>query len=208
MVALQLTQGNDYFESRLVPENGETGNIIHGLGGNDTIIGNGYPHVITGDSGNDSIEGRGGNDILIGGSGIDSLQGDSGNDFIHGGSENGILYGGTGSDTLYGGTGDDSYRSYVSDGGLDIVNDDKSEAGQPGYGGGVDHLWVRDVPLDELWLVQDGEDLQVTDSTDLADGHADSGILLEDFFLGGNNVIEQLYGADGSTYFDLTLLIA
>ena len=35
-----------------------------------------------------------------------------------------------------------------------------------------------------------------------------SGIFLEDFFLGDNNVIEQLYGADGSTYFDLTLLIA
>ena len=102
MVALRLTEGNDYFQSSLTPDNGETGNIIHGLGGNDDNR-QWLPRRITGDSGNDKIEGRGGNDILIGGSGIDSLQGDSGNDFIHGGSENGILYGGTGSDPLYGG---------------------------------------------------------------------------------------------------------
>ncbi|MDZ3837144.1 MAG: hypothetical protein U0S49_07190 [Rhodospirillales bacterium] len=208
MVAIQLTDGNDYFGSHLVPENGETGNIIHGRGGNDIIIGNDYPDVITGDSGSDRIEGRGGNDILVGGAGADTLQGDGGNDFIHGGSENDTLYGGSGSDTLYGGTGNDSYRSYIADGSLDIVNDDKSEAGQPGYGSGLDHLWVRDAPLDELWLVQDGDDLQVTDSSDVADGYADNGILMEDFFLGGDNVIERLYGADGSIYFDLTLLIA
>lgn len=128
MVAIQLTEGNDYFESHLVPENGETGNIIHGRGGNDIIIGNDYPDVITGDSGSDRIEGRGGNDILVGGAGADTLQGDGGNDFIHGGSENDTLYGGSGSDTLYGGTGNDSYRSYIADGSRDIVNDDKSEA--------------------------------------------------------------------------------
>ena len=31
---------------------------------------------------------------------------------------------------------------------------------------------------------------------------------MEDLFLGGNNVIEQLYGADGYAYYDLTVLIA
>lgn len=150
MVALQLTQGNDYFESRLVPENGETGNIIHGLGGNDTIIGNGYPHVITGDSGNDSIEGRGGNDILIGGSGIDSLQGDSGNDFIHGGSDGDSLYGGLGVDTLYGGTGNDEYFFFHSDGGLDLINDNKSETTEDGYGGGIDYVWAGDIDAHDI----------------------------------------------------------
>lgn len=208
MVALRLSEGNDYFDSYLVRENGETGNIIHGRGGNDTIIGNGYPDVITGDSGNDWLEGGGGSDILVGGSGTDSLQGGNGDDFIHGGSESDSLYRGLGADTLYGGTGDDEYVFFRSDGSLDIINDDKSETTQPGYGGGVDYVWAGDIDAQDIRLVQNNSDLYISDVADLSDGTADRGVLVENFFLGGNNVVEYLIAADGTSYFDLASLIA
>lgn len=50
--------------------------------------------------------------------------------------------------------------------------------------------------------------LYISDATDLIDGSADSGVLVEDFFLGGNNVVEYLLAADGTSYFDLSSLIA
>ncbi|MEQ1955178.1 calcium-binding protein [Mesorhizobium sp. CN2-181] len=46
-------------------------NVIHGLDGNDTIVGSQFVDDISGDAGNDILDGGGGDDSLTGGSGDD-----------------------------------------------------------------------------------------------------------------------------------------
>jgi len=134
-----LTEYDDYYVSNLVPTGGETGNSILGLGGNDTIYGNGYVDIIVGGDGNDALYGMGGNDMLIGGTGNDTLIGGAGDDFISGESGSDVLYGGPCTDTLSGGADNVQYYYFKSVGGIDTINDDKSSAGVTGYGGGNAH---------------------------------------------------------------------
>ena len=130
MAGISLTNNNDVYISDLVPVGAETSNNIMALGGDDQVQGNQYVDYIHGGSGNDTLWGMGGDDVLLGESGNDTLYGGTGEDLLLGGDNNDILYGGQGNDRLWGGTGDDSYVGYVSDSGIDTINDDKSPTGR------------------------------------------------------------------------------
>ncbi|KZN59308.1 hypothetical protein N473_03875 [Pseudoalteromonas luteoviolacea CPMOR-1] len=198
MAGETLTQGNDIYISNLVPTGGETANSIMALGGDDQVQGNQYVDYIHGGNGNDQLWGMGGDDVLLGEAGNDSLNGGSGNDLLLGGEGNDILYGDTGSDRLWGGTGDDSYivKTHFS-GGVDMINDDKSPTGQTGFGGGNDLLFMKDVALADLFVTRNGNNLMVTTKADAEDGQQNTGVIIEDFFLGGNNVVEKILTSDG-----------
>ena len=80
---------------------------LHGLAGNDSLVGGIANDLLYGDAGDDTLWGDAGNDTLIGGQGDDSLRGGEGNDILHGDAGNDELWGGVGNDTLVGGTGND-----------------------------------------------------------------------------------------------------
>lgn len=83
-----------------------------------------------------------GDDELYGGAGDDLLLGNGGNDF---------LSGGVGTDSLLGGAGNDTYYSQSGDG-LDHVEDSE----------GTHTLLFKDVALDELQIVRQGDQVRVT----------------------------------------------
>ncbi|WP_281560384.1 hypothetical protein [Thalassomonas sp. RHCl1] len=200
MASAQLTNGDDTYISTLVPTGSETANSISGLGGNDQIQGNGYVDFIDGGSGNDTLWGMGNNDTLLGQSGDDTLFGGDGDDLLLGGDGADRLVGQNGNDRLWGATGDDVYYSSAGYSGFDTINDDKSPTGQTGYGGGNDTLVMQDITAAELAIYRIGDDLYVTSKADAADGSIDTGAIIEDFFLGGNNVVEFIAGSDGLGY--------
>ena len=80
---------------------------LHGLAGNDSLVGGIANDLLYGNAGDDTLWGDAGNDTLIGGQGDDSLRGGEGNDILHGDAGNDELWGGVGNDTLVGGTGND-----------------------------------------------------------------------------------------------------
>jgi Ca2+-binding RTX toxin-like protein len=79
-------------------ESANTGTLLRGGPGDDTI---------TGGSGGDSIFGNSGNDSITGGRGDDEISGGPGNDTIYGNSGNDTITGGPGRDKLSGGPGRD-----------------------------------------------------------------------------------------------------
>ncbi|WP_445504014.1 calcium-binding protein [Microvirga sp. G4-2] len=93
------------------------GGILHGGGGDDTLVGSRGFDILKGDEGNDHLNGGAGDDALYGGTGQDTLWGSFGNDTLYGedgndflaGGEDGddVLDGGAGDDNLWGGMGDD-----------------------------------------------------------------------------------------------------
>ena len=103
--ALVGTEGNDVLTGTLVGLN-----VIHGLGGNDTISvqdahatteiygGDGDDTVIGSLWGEDYLDGGSGSDVLYGYWGRDSILGSDGNDRIDGGAGDDLLYGGNGND--------------------------------------------------------------------------------------------------------------
>ncbi|MEH2536613.1 MULTISPECIES: beta strand repeat-containing protein [unclassified Bradyrhizobium] len=118
----------------------DTFNTFQGLGGNDTITGNGSTQlqygsatgavnvnlstgIATGDAsvGTDTI--TGGVNNVFGSNFGDTIIGSSANDFLHGGNAgNDTLSGGIGNDNLTGGIGADTFV-YASGGGADFVGD-------------------------------------------------------------------------------------
>jgi Ca2+-binding RTX toxin-like protein len=80
-----------------------------GLGTSETLVGDLLRDIMHGNGGNDTLISAGGNDVLDGGDGNDFLRGDAGNDTLDGGAGNDRLDGGAGFDTLRGGTGNDTY---------------------------------------------------------------------------------------------------
>lgn len=199
-----LDDNSNYYVSNLVPTGPETANSILGNGGNDTIYGNGYVDFIFGGDGNDILNGMDNDDTLDGDAGNDTLNGGNGDDFLVGNQGSDSLYGGAGYDTVYGGADNDRYVIYKSDGGIDTINDNKTETGQAGYGGGVaDYLYFKDVTGANIRFFQSGNDLWVTDVGDIADGFFDTGAVIEDFFLHGAYTIERVYGSDNA-YYDIS----
>lgn len=81
----------------------ELGDLIDGLGGNDTITGLNGADTLLGNAGADVLYGLGGNDILDGGAGADRLYGGDGNDILRpdsGSNGNDYVDGGAGVDTV------------------------------------------------------------------------------------------------------------
>lgn len=98
----------------------QTGNLIYGNSGNDSIksgimndylFGQSGEDFIYGGSGSDYISGGEGNDILRGGEGDDKIFGDIGNDIIDGGDGDDFIWGGSGIDIIDSGLGDDIIRA-------------------------------------------------------------------------------------------------
>ncbi len=94
----------------------ETGDVLPGGNGDDSINGLGGDDILSGNDGNDTIDGGTGDDEIIGGDGNDTLIGGTGNDDIDGGSGDDVLNGGTGDDLLAGGLGADRYTFAEGDG--------------------------------------------------------------------------------------------
>jgi Ca2+-binding RTX toxin-like protein len=85
----------------------DTGSLLQGWGGNDTLSGGTSRDRLYGSSGDDRLYGDGGNDRLYGGTGKDRLEGGSGRDYLAGESGRDILKGGDGHDTINGSSGND-----------------------------------------------------------------------------------------------------
>lgn len=207
---MSVINGNDqanFIDLRgLVPGPNETANGSYAGAGDDTVYGSSYTDVITGGDGNDLIYGFDGDDLLVGNAGNDTLVGGNGNDSLYAGAGNDILGGGAGNDILWGGAGNDQYNHGLNEG-VDIINDDKSETGATGFGGGTqDVLYLSGISSSELNYGVSGNDLWFFSASDIADGVVNDGVKIENFFAGGNNVIEYLVTSNGATY-DLTSLL-
>jgi uncharacterized repeat protein (TIGR02059 family) len=121
----------------------DTGSLLQGWGGNDTLSGGTARDRLCGSNGDDRLYGNGGNDRLYGGTGKDRLEGGSGRDYlagesgsdvlkggdshdtINGGSGNDVIYGGRGKDILTGGSGRDTFvfDTKIGKGEIDTIRD-------------------------------------------------------------------------------------
>lgn len=171
-------------------------------GGNDTVYGSQVNDIIQGGAGNDSIAGNGGDDFIAGQDGNDSMIGGIGNDTIYGGAGNDTLNGQTGYDYLYGGAGNDLYV-HNSNSGNDVINDNQMESGAQGGGGGIsDILQFANANIGDLRFLTDGSlNLYVTTVSDLSDNQINDGVIIQNYFAGGNYKIELIAGSDGATYY-------
>lgn len=187
---------------------------IKGLGGNDTIYGSNFYDIIEGGTGNDVIYGNGGNDVVIGNEGSDKLYGGDGDDLIVGdnlltpaGAGNDTLFGGAGNDRLYGNYGNDLYL-YSVNSGIDTINDGKTAAGVPGFGGGIDTLQFTNTTFANIYYQAVNNDLLLYTSEGVdKNGFIQHGVLIEDFYLNDVNTnIEYLADSSGAA-FDLSQLL-
>lgn len=197
------TEGPDYINRRNdYWGDGYDGDNIQGNGGNDTIFGGGGRDLIDGGSGNDYIDGGNGDDYgLNGGSGNDTIYGGTGNDWLYGNEGDDYLLGESGLNRLIGGSGNDYYyHSSTSDG--TIISDTYSDGTG---GGGTDTIRFQGVNGADLQLFKDSTDLYIASLDDLTDGQIDHGIVIANFFLGGDYLIEYVVGQDGAGY-DLGLI--
>jgi Ca2+-binding RTX toxin-like protein len=170
--------------------------------GDDTVYGSAYNDTILGEDGNDTLFGLGGNDFLFGGAGNDKMYGGVGDDTLAETFGDDILNGEAGNDRLWGGSGNDSYI-HQRGGGFDTINDAKSPQGTVGvgYGGGSgDRITVDYAGSEFVFLKSATNDLVITTASDLADGSADEGVLIEGFFNKGGYLIEYISYQGGSTY--------
>jgi Ca2+-binding RTX toxin-like protein len=117
---------------------------IHGLGGNDTIIGSLGSDLIYGhspdststDSDDDTLRGSGGNDTLFGGPGDDVLKGGLGNDLLNGGVGEDNIDGELGNDTLQARQDEAEFDTLQGGGGIDsLVNLDTEALVLNGFDG-------------------------------------------------------------------------
>ncbi|MCW2248792.1 Ca2+-binding RTX toxin-like protein [Azospirillum fermentarium] len=188
------------------PDNGGNSNAAYGQGGNDTIHGSSFMDLLTGDAGNDSLLGYDGNDTIAGGTGNDTMYGGNGNDYVLGGAGSDHLYGGAGNDTMYGGFDNDVYYHGANEG-VDLINDNKNEAGNDGYGGGsADMIYFSNVTQANISYYRSGNSLILSSTADLSDGYLDDGVIIDNFYLGGNYVVESLKTSDGLIFNLSTLL--
>jgi Ca2+-binding RTX toxin-like protein len=221
-----LSDGDDTFDV-----SAEAGPVtgfyyVNGREGDDTIRGSDGADVLQGGDGDDRLEARAndgfGVDTLLGGDGADTLVGSAGDDILKGDgirglfpfgaryddatSNDDVLDGNGGDDILHGGIGDDVYRHTMADGGQDVIHEGAHVFG-PSDGGGDDTLDMTDVAMADIETEQVGDDLAVTSAEDLADDSRDGGVVIDDFFDGGDHVVETLVTADDQTR-DLTELLA
>ncbi len=112
---------------------GHPGDVVCGLGGNDTLISGGGTETLIGGTGNDKLAGSSGHDTLIGDSGNDKLAAGSGTETLIGGSGNDKLTGGTGHDTLEGDDGNDRLIAGVGPTTMSGGNGNDKLKGGPGH---------------------------------------------------------------------------
>ncbi|MEW8350914.1 MAG: calcium-binding protein [Candidatus Thiodiazotropha taylori] len=143
----------------------------------------GFAQTHTGDSADNQLSGTDQADLIQGFNGNDQLQGNEGNDRIEGGNDSDSLYGGAGNDLLIGGRGDDTYIFSVGDGQDRIDN----------RGGGFDTLQFEGIEFSEIasGLMRSGDDLI------LRVGSSYDQIALQDFFLGGDYVVDRFVFTTG-----------
>lgn len=89
-------------------QGGETGDVLDGTIGDDTLLGFGGRDVLNGGSGHDHIDGGWGHDLIYGGDGNDAIFGGDGKDSIYGGDGHDYIVGGVGRDLILGGDGHDT----------------------------------------------------------------------------------------------------
>ncbi|MER0238230.1 calcium-binding protein [Fulvimarina sp. MAC8] len=198
------TSGDDVFYLEGQPLQGGTAHSYYALEGDDTVYGSSIPDYIHGGDGNDILFGEGDDDFIQGQAGNDQLYGGSGDDNLGGGTGSDTLVGGTGNDLLRGNQGNDNYR-YQPGQGMDTISEDQGPAGLGGEGGGTDLLFFNALAAD-IRIYGNSSDLLVTTVQDIADGFIDEGVLIEDFHLGGDHVVEILQSAEGYQ-FDLTVFV-
>lgn len=147
--------------------------ILHGMGGNDTIIGN---------AGNDDLDGGDGDDAIDGGDGHDEITGGAGFNILIGGNDNDTFIVHGGYDLIDGGSGNDDevdYRSStiavlvnlalgVADEGLDQTLDDEITGVEDIEGSGFD---------DSITGNDDNNSLSGNDGNDSLSGQAGDDIL-------------------------------
>ncbi|MCG8015397.1 MAG: hypothetical protein JAY97_04205 [Candidatus Thiodiazotropha sp. 'RUGA'] len=143
----------------------------------------GFAQIHTGDSADNQLSGTDQADLIQGFNGNDRLQGNEGNDRIEGGNDSDSLYGGAGNDLLIGGRGDDTYIFSTGDGQDRIDN----------RGGGFDTLQFEGIEFSEIasGLMRSGDDLI------LRVGSSYDQIALQDFFLGGDFVVDRFVFTTG-----------
>ncbi len=100
---------------------------------------------------------------------------------------------------MWGCAGNDRYVHNPGDG-LDIINDNKTGTGNVG-GGGTDVIEFG-CSSAEIFMFSDGatDDLYITTTTEISDGSMDEGVIIEDFFKGGDYDIEFIQLTDGVFY--------
>ena len=112
----RLTEGNDDWTGT------SRGDVVHGLGGDDTLAGGDGDDSLFGNAGNDRLMGEDDDDDLSGGRDDDNLMGGSGRDMLYGGPGDDTLSGNRGNDMLTGGSGADTFWFGPRDG-YDTITD-------------------------------------------------------------------------------------
>ncbi len=171
-------------------------NLVHALGGDDTVISGSGDDQLYGEAGHDQLFGGLGDDRLFGGADNDTLVGDDsnmpnvgGDDYLDGGDGNDLLQGNAGRDILIGGTGNDNLN------GDDLLaanlgtNDDWLDGGD-----GNDEL--HGAAGSDVLIGGNGDDLLIGDTTPAQGGDPAAGG--DDSLDGGegNDTLYGLYGDD------------
>ena len=94
---------------------------IHGLGGNDNLLGGDGSGDLDGGAGHDTLSAGRSDDTLVGGAGIDCLLGGSGNQQRYCGEGDDSLRSGDRYSTLGGGTGNDILQANFAMGATDVL---------------------------------------------------------------------------------------
>lgn len=121
---------------------------MHGLGGNDILVGGNAFNYLHGDAGDDVIQGGAVGDSLLGGDGDDLVLGAGGRDTLSGNDGNDVLDGGIDNDYYLGGLGDDRF---IVDSGNETIWEYEGE--------GVDTV---ESSVDIQWLANNVENLDLT----------------------------------------------
>lgn len=93
---MSVTKAND--DSGKIMEGRAGVDTLIGAAGDDQLFGGADKDTLRGEFGNDLLEGGGGNDFMVGADGADILRGGSGDDFLSGGALGDRLTGGGGKD--------------------------------------------------------------------------------------------------------------
>src|SRR5262245_54223946 len=187
-------ENNNFSNNLEDPLTDGVNNLIHALGGADTIISGNGDDQLHGEGGNDDLYGGLGNDRLYGGSENDQLFGDNvavsasgGSDFLDGGAGNDLLQGGAGCDLVFGGDGNDNLNGdeFAGDnaGGFDDYLDG---------GAGDDEL--HGAAGSDVLIGGMGNDLLIGDTTQLQNGTPEQG---GNDSLDGGDGQDQLFGLYG-----------